>query len=145
MEKKKTKLEFSAGGVLYKIENEEIMVMLVFARNGKVISLPKGLIERKEKPEEAAVREVKEETGCLGEVEDFLEKIDYWYYLGGERIHKYVYYYLLKYISGDPVNHDWEVEKAEWHPIDRAVQMLTFENEREVLKRAREKIRSRLT
>jgi 8-oxo-dGTP diphosphatase len=140
MVQKKFKLEFSAGGVLYRIEQKKIYVMLIKTNNSSIISLPKGNIERKEKPEQAAVREVFEETGCYGEIVDFLGKIDYWYHHQGFMIHKFVYYYLMKYAEGNPENHDDEVDEALWEEIDLAIERVSFANEREILIKARERI-----
>lgn len=138
---KNIKFEFSAGGVLYRKKGPEAEILVIEPRPG-VFALPKGLIEKGEKPEQAAVREVKEETGCLGEVEDFLGKIEYWYVLSGVKIHKFVYYYLMKYVSGDPSLHDDEVISARWLPEEEALKVLSFENEREIVRKALARIRS---
>lgn len=141
MKNKKFKLEFSAGGVLYKIENKKIYVMLIKTKDSSVTSLPKGNIEKGEKPEKAALREVFEETGCYGEIVDFLGKIEYWYQSEGFIIHKFVYYYLMKYVKGNPEDHDTEVDEAIWEEIDLAIEKISFANEREILIKARERIK----
>jgi 8-oxo-dGTP diphosphatase len=139
-DRKTTRLEFSAGGVLYRIVDSRLEILVIEPKNG-VFALPKGLIEKGEKPEEAAVREVKEETGCLGEIEDFLGKVEYWYVLEGIRIHKFVYYYLMKYVSGDPSRHDSEVLSARWVPAEEVLSLLKFKNEREIIGKALSKIK----
>jgi len=136
---KKVKLEFSAGGVIYRKKESEVEILVIEPRPG-VFALPKGLIEKGEKPEQAAVREVKEETGCLGEVEDFLGRVEYWYVLGETKIHKFVYYYLMKYVTGDPYSHDDEVISVRWLPEKEALEVLSFENEREIVRKAVERI-----
>jgi len=142
----KTKLAFSAGGVMFRKEGDRILVVLT-ARPGRrgerVWCLPKGIIESKESVEEAALREVKEETGLDGEVVEKLDQIDYWFYWKPEmaRYHKTVYFFLIKYVGGDTGDHDEEVEAVEWFPIEEAFEMLEFENEVSVMKKAEERIR----
>jgi hypothetical protein len=53
------------------------------------------------------------------------------------RFHKRVHFYLLKYISGDTKDHDWEVNEARWVPIEDAASQLAFDNERRVMEQAR--------
>lgn len=139
----KPRLEFSAGGVLYKRERNKLIVVLIVTKDGTVYSLPKGLIEKGEKPEEAALREIEEETGCKGRIEGFLGKVEYWYVINNQRIHKFVYYYLVEYISGNTKYHDWEVEKAEWFEIEEAIKRVSFKNEREIIQRAFDRITGR--
>ena len=139
-DRKTTRLEFSAGGVLYRIVDSRLEILVIEPKNG-VFALPKGLIEKGEKPEEAAVREVREETGCLGEIEDFLGKVEYWYVLEGKRIHKFVYYYLMKYVSGDPSKHDSEVLSARWVSAEEVLSLLKFKNEREIIGKALSRIK----
>lgn len=137
-----TRMEFSAGGVLFQRSIDgELEVCLIATQRGSRWQLPKGLIEKGEPVEAAAEREVEEETGCRGRVLERLDKVDFWY-VGGEgddlaRIHKTVYFCLLEYQSGSTADHDDEVDAAEWVPIDEARDRLTFENERGILKKAR--------
>ena len=92
--------------------------------------LAKGLVEKEEKHGVAAVRETREEAGVDGEVVQHIETIEYWYagLDGGERVrfHKRVHFYLLRYLSGDTSNHDWEVNDARWVPFDWARTRLAF-------------------
>ncbi len=138
----KTKFEISAGGVVYKKEGDNYSVLLIAVKKGTVWTLPKGLVEKGEKPEEAALREIREETGIIGELESFLDKIELWFFQNedGEKVrhHKIVYYYLVKYVNGNPVEHDFEVEDVKWFQIDEAVKICSYEKDREVLKKAKE-------
>jgi 8-oxo-dGTP pyrophosphatase MutT (NUDIX family) len=90
------------------------------------------------------VREALEEGGVNSEVVELIETVEYWYagLDGGERVrfHKRVHFYLLRYLSGDTSNHDWEVNESRWVPIDDATTQLAFDNERRVVERARELI-----
>ncbi len=137
----KTVFEISAGGVIFKKRGEEFFVVLILTKNGSVWTLPKGLIEKGEDPETAATREVKEETGCLGKVINLIDKIDIWFYSRENsnkiRHHKLIYYYLMKYIEGDTKDHDYEVDDARWFQIDRAIDMVTYKKDRQILKKAK--------
>lgn len=135
--------QVSAGGVVFRGEKAGPEVVLVSVGQNRW-QLPKGLVERGEKPEAAAVREAREEAGVDSEVVQHIETIEYWYagLEGGERVrfHKQVHFYLLRYLSGDTTNHDWEVNEARWVPIADAATQLTFDSERRVTERARELI-----
>lgn len=136
----KTRNEVSAGGVIYRGVNGGHEVCLIATQGNKAWQLPKGLIEPGEQAEEAAAREVSEETGLQGELVDSLEQIEYWYVWpeDGERvrIHKQVYFFLFRYTGGSTEDHDDEVDDACWVPLEDALKQLTFENERRVLERA---------
>ncbi len=69
-----------------------------------------------------------------------LPGVEYWYIeRGARRIHKKVDYFLLEYISGDPVNFDAdEVSGTGWFSWTAGITRLTFENERQAVKQARE-------
>lgn len=133
--------QVSAGGVVFRRDNERIDVVIVTVGGQNRWQLPKGLVEKNEKPEAAAVREAREEAGVDSDVVQHIETIEYWYagLDGGERVrfHKHVHFYLLRFLSGDTSNHDSEVNEARWVPIDDARTQLTFEGERRVMERAR--------
>ena len=133
----KTRLEVSAGGVIYRSRGEQTEVCLIATQGGRTWQLPKGLIERDEEAEEAARREVAEETGLRGELLQPLDKIEYWYVWnhGGEpaRVQKFVHFFLLRYIDGSTEDHDDEVDDARWVSLPEAQQRLSFEGERRVM------------
>jgi 8-oxo-dGTP pyrophosphatase MutT (NUDIX family) len=124
----------SAGGLV--VRGDE--VLLIAPRAGRW-QLPKGHVERGEAPPEAAVREVREETGVLARVLTPLPSIDYSYDVEGRvRIHKRVDYYLMAYLDGSERDSDpREVVAARWYPWDEALEQLSFDNEREVVRTAR--------
>jgi 8-oxo-dGTP diphosphatase len=136
--------QVSAGGVVFRRDNERIDVVIVAAGGNNRWQLPKGLVEKAENPEIAAVREAREEGGIDSEVLEHIETVEYWYagLDGGERVrfHKRVHFYLLRYLSGDTKNHDWEVNEARWVPIDDAASQLAFDNERRVVEQAKQLI-----
>jgi 8-oxo-dGTP pyrophosphatase MutT (NUDIX family) len=114
-------------------------ILLISTQAGRRWQLPKGHIEEGETPEQAAVREVREETGVTSRVVAPLPGVEYWFVeRGAHRIHKQVDYFLLDYLSGDTADFDpHEVSGAEWFPWDEGIAKLSFENERRVVETAR--------
>jgi len=139
--------QVSAGGVVFRRDNERIDIVIVAVGGNNRWQLPKGLVEKDESPEIAAVREAREEGGIDSEVVEHIETVEYWYagLDGGERVrfHKRVHFYVLRYLSGDTSNHDWEVNEARWVPVDDAASQLAFDNERRVVERAKQLITGR--
>jgi len=142
----KTKFEISAGGVVYKSEKGEIRVVLINPR-GEIWCLPKGLVEKGESLEEAARREVREETGVKGTIVEKIDKKDIWFFWEEEgkkvRHHKIIYFFLLKYQEGKTENHDKEVKDARWIEIEEAIRLASYRNEKEILTKAYEIIKKR--
>lgn len=136
-----TRKQVSAGGVAFRRQAEQTLVALISVGEQSRWQLPKGTVGENEQNETAALREVREEAGISTEMVQLVDKITYWFYTGKPgkriRIHKEVYFYLLKYRSGDPADHDHEVNEARWVEINQAIEMLTFESEREVLRKAK--------
>ena len=128
------KREFSAGGIVFKGKK----VLLTKHSQNHHWSFPKGLIDPGQTPQEAAVREVREEGGIAAEILDRVGYSKYVYSLNGEKIFKVVTYFLMKYKSGDPKDHDWEVEEAGWFEVDEALEQLTFSQDKDLLKKALE-------
>lgn len=127
------KREFSAGGIVF---NDKGQVLLTKHSQNHHWSFPKGLIDPGQTSEQAAVREVKEEGGVEAGIIDKIGYSKYVYSLDREKIFKIVTYFLMKYTSGDPKNHDWEVEEAGWYEPDEALGQLTFPQDKELLEKA---------
>ncbi len=140
----KNRMEISAGGIIYRRQERSTQVCLIATNGGKTWQLPKGIIEEGEEQEEAARREVAEETGLRGEILQPLDRIEYWYVWdygdGPERVHKFVYFFLLRYLDGATEDHDDEVDDARWFPIAEAQKRLSFEGERGVMRLAAQAI-----
>lgn len=106
------------------------------ADGARVLGLPKGHIDGDETPEQAAIREVAEETGVTGELIEVLGDVEYRYERKGRQIAKAVRFYLFEYRSGDLADHDHEIEDARWMPLEQAAGELTYAGEREMVSRA---------
>jgi 8-oxo-dGTP diphosphatase len=134
----------SAGGVIFRKQGETFEVALIATKEKTVWTLPKGIIDRGEQPETTAVREVEEETGLLGRIVDDLGKNSYWFYLKDEntKYRKTVTYFLLEYAGGTMENDCWEVDDAQWFPVDSALRKVSYKGDREILEKARVKLES---
>lgn len=144
--------EFSAGAlVLRRIRKQWCIAVIEPGRHGEpedrkdVIALPKGNVDPGEKPEQAALREVQEETGVQAKTITRLASIRYVYarkWAGGEKIFKVVTFYLMKYHSGrigdirKEMKH--EVRRAYWLPLKKAAEELSYKGEREMAQQALE-------
>lgn len=114
-------------------------------KRSAVLALPKGIVDSGEKPQAAAVREVREETGIVADPITKLADNKYVYVRSwgdGERVFKVVSFYLMRYISGeiDNLTSDMrvEVKQASWIPLAEAAKKLSYSNERKVLREAQE-------
>jgi 8-oxo-dGTP diphosphatase len=135
------KLQFSAGGVVYKKEGDRILVLLCQHSQHHGWVFPKGLIGDKianEGKEETAVREVREETGVFGKIVKLLNQVDYRYVLEGEKIKKTVYYFLMTVISEDILKHDKEMENVEWLPLNEVENRLTYPSDKKIWQEAKQ-------
>ncbi len=129
--------EFSAGGVVVRGDETIVIVPVKRDANGdRVLGLPKGHPDGDETPEQAATREVAEETGVTAELLGELGETQYIYERKGKRVAKRVAFFLFEYRSGTLEDHDHEIEEARWMPLAEAARSLTYVGERSVVKRA---------
>ena len=139
-----TQREVSAGGVVYRGAGEDIEVVLASRRTRRgdlAWGLAKGGIEPGESREDAAVREVREETGLDATIEADLGDTKYIYVWEDVRIRKRVHFFLMRHVGGDADDRDDEMEEIRWFPLERALKRAAYRGEREVLARAAELLR----
>ena len=132
--------QVSAGGVVFRGSAATPEVAIVHMVPENRWQLPKGLIDKGETSEQAALREVREESGIVADLLAPIETIEYWFTAvwDGERrrYHKFVHFFLMQYVSGDTTDHDDEVDEARWVTVDEALTTLDFKSEREVVSKA---------
>jgi 8-oxo-dGTP pyrophosphatase MutT (NUDIX family) len=134
---KKPARERSAGGVVVRGEQVVVIVPTRRASDGsRVLALPKGHIDPGENALQAATREVREETGIVGEPITELGETRYWYRRDGQTIPKSVCFFLFSYVEGSTDDHDDEVEEARWIALQDAQSELSHTAEREMVARA---------
>ena len=108
-------------------------------RRGRLLwSLPKGHIEAGETSAQTAVREVREETGILGEVVTQLGVIDYWFVAEDRRVHKTVHHFLLRALGGELSDEDVEVTEVGWFPLADLESRLAYADERRLVGKAKQ-------
>ena len=134
--------EFSAGGVVVRRQEEAWQCIVIVpsrrsASGRSLLALPKGHPDGDESPQQAALREVREETGVEADVDGQLGEVRYWYQRDGRRISKSVRFFLLRWRAGDPEAHvDHEIDAARWMPLGEAARALSHKGEREMTVRA---------
>ncbi len=118
-------------------------------RQQRVLALPKGLVDAGEKPEQTAVREVREETGITATLVAKLTDIKYMYVRSWgdqQRVFKIVSFYLLRYVAGEigdiAPEMQIEVKQALWIPLEGAERKLTYRGERDVVRLAQKYLES---
>ncbi len=137
--------EVSAGGlVVDSTGTKGLLIGRIDAKDAKrerlLWSLPKGHIETGETPGEAAVREVKEETGIDSAIAKSLGVIDFWFMAGGKRIHKTVHHFLFKETGGKIAPQVSEVDDVRWFPLEEIVEKLAYPDEKKLIARSKDLI-----
>ncbi len=103
-------------------------------RRGRLMwSLPKGHVEPGETREQAAIREVAEETGITGQILVPLGAIDFWFVADGRRIHKTVHHFLMERTGGELSADDAEVVEVQWVPLADISGKLAYADERRLM------------
>ena len=128
--------EVSAGAVVF-IKNRQLKYLLLHHKyKTKFWSFPKGKVEKGETPEQAAKREVKEETQLeVNLVKDVVHDIHYFYRRAGKTISKTVRYFLAKAATKDVKITDEHIGYT-WLPFEKALRTLTHKNSQDILKKA---------
>jgi 8-oxo-dGTP pyrophosphatase MutT (NUDIX family) len=141
MTRARAKQETSAGGVVFRVCDGN-PVFLLIRDSYKNWGFPKGHVENGERPEAAALREVREETGLSGlEVRGPIDTIDWYFRFRGRLIHKVCHFFLMETASDQTSPQRAEgITACRWAPFDEALHIISYANARDVLKRAQEMI-----
>ena len=127
--------EFSSGGLVIRNLKGRPFLAVVRVRD-KILALPKGHPEPGESAQEAAQREVREETGLEATPVEKLGDVRYWYARDGDRVLKVVSFFLFRYRSGRLDDDDDEVEEALWIPLEEAPERLAYRGEKDMARTA---------
>ena len=152
----KTGKEMSAGGVVYRKNGDGsassagqgVFILLIMPAPREsatreafrpVWTFPKGWVgdHTDETMEQTALREVKEEGGVEAKIIESLGEVKYFFRWQGENIFKTVEFFLMEYVSGDPADHDHEVDEAKWVPLEQVEEILTYKEDKEIFAKAK--------
>lgn len=140
--RRKTRNEHSSGGAVIDLRDGVPFVAMIATRGRSRWGLPKGAVSPGETSEQAALREVQEETGLDAEIIGLLDTIEYFFRAGDTLIKKSVDFYLMRYAGGTMTPQLSEVDDAEWVPLPEAIRRASFDSERKLLSLALEQIGS---
>jgi 8-oxo-dGTP pyrophosphatase MutT (NUDIX family) len=136
--------ETSAGGVVFRRWPDGELHYLLIRDSYRNWGFPKGHLEVREPPADAARREVIEETGLADLIlHGPIRVIDWYFRFRGRTIHKYCHFFLFESRLGEPVPQaDEGITACVWHPLDKAVETISYDNARGVLRRAAEMVKA---
>jgi 8-oxo-dGTP pyrophosphatase MutT (NUDIX family) len=144
MSRRRAELEVSAGGIVYRRPGVEPARFLLIRDSYDNWGFPKGHLEDGESPADAARRETSEETGLERLVlQGPIRVIDWHFRFRGRHIHKYCHFFLFESPEGEPCPQlDEGITDCQWRSLDEALELLSYDNARGVLKRAGEMVRT---
>ena len=125
-------LQFSAGGLVVDERGRVLLIRARDLRNQPVWTLPKGTLGPGESSADAALREVREETGYRCEVVRELDTATYWFQRDGQRIRKTVRWFLMRPLE-KVGEHDHEVDEVAWLERDAALSRLRYDSDRHLV------------
>ena len=132
--------EHSSGGAVISFRDGTPYVALIATRGKARWGLPKGAVSEGETSEQAALREVNEETGLEAAIVKPLDTIEYFFRASGTLIRKRVDFYLMNFVAGELTPQLSEVDDVEWVELSEAIQRASFESERKLLEMAQQEI-----
>ncbi|MEN3183745.1 MAG: NUDIX domain-containing protein [Atribacterota bacterium] len=133
----------SSGGVVVRRVNASFEVLLIRKRGSSFWTLPKGHLEEGESEEEAAIREIHEETGYVPRLGPKLGEISYTYERNNRVFEEHVTFYLAEVEKEGVRTAEEEVAEVRWFPLVEASSFLFYENERYVLLLAQEHLKGK--
>lgn len=144
MSKRRAELEVSAGGIVFRRPPGEAAKYLLIRDSYNNWGFPKGHLEDEESPAQAAIRETAEETGLDHLVlHGPIRVIDWHFRFRGRHIHKYCHFFLFESPEGEVCPQvDEGITACQWRPLNEALEILSYDNARGVLKRAGEMVRT---
>src|SRR5689334_1453851 len=126
----------SSGGVVYRVENGVPLFLLLTSNKRGVWCLPKGLIEENEDEVTTAMREVREETGVSRvKLRGKVGQIKYQFGFRAKTFDKTVHFFLFETDQAD-AKVGTEHDAMEWMPFEKALQTLSYPNEKDMLTKA---------
>ena len=127
-------IEFSAGGLVVDEHGRVLLIRARDLRSQPVWTLPKGALAPGERDVDAALREVREETGYDCEIVRELEVVTYWFQRRGQRVKKTVRWYLMRPLA-KAGEHDHEVDEVAWVAPAEAATRLRYDSDRRLVAR----------
>jgi len=140
--RRKSRNEHSSGGAVIHFFDGRPHVAMIATRGRSRWGLPKGAVSKGETSEQAALREVQEETGILADIVSPLDTIEYYFRAGDTLIRKRVDFYLMQYVGGKLTPQLTEVDDVEWVELSESIRRASFESEKKLLSAALEQIES---
>jgi len=144
MSKRRAELEVSAGGIVFRRLSDRSAHYLLIRDSYDNWGFPKGHLEDGETPADAACRETAEETGLHDlKLQGPIRVIDWHFRFRGRHIHKYCHFFLFESMGCEAVPQlDEGITACAWHALEDALETLSYDNARGVLKRASEMVRT---
>ncbi len=141
---RRTQKEHSAGGIVYRRDSGEVVVLVTQSSAHDGWIFPKGHLEHGETSSDAALREVKEETGVDARIVERVGTIRYAFRVRGRQIAKTALFYLMEYVGGRTSDESPEVRAVTWVPLGQVADTLSFANEAGIWAKAQGLLEQRL-